>query len=214
MLKYIPVVQLIAVFLFVSSLLTPYFPTTDIFPLEYQSREALVFPDYYSPAITDGYYLQGYNQCAGYATAFVQRYYNQLALGSENYEEMSYPLPFDIGVPPHRVINHLRANDLTATARTGDIDTLKYYLSQGRPIIVMVGDGLKWQHYMVAVGYNNINDEIYFYDPETGPSLPLRQKPGNLTLSTDRFLSIWENNLPFFSQMFITVEPQQRESEV
>ncbi len=209
MLKFIPVIQILSVFLIAGSLFAPFFPAAEFLPSEPPEGEAQIYPDYYIPAITDGYYLQSYNQCAGYSTAFVQRFYNQHALGSENYREMSYSLPFDIGVPPHRVIRHLRSNQLNASARIGNLDTLKYYLSQGVPVIVMVGDGLKWQHYMVAVGYNNLEDEMYFYDSETGPSLFPRQEPGNLTLSTEKFLGIWENNLPFFSQLFITVEPRE-----
>ncbi len=209
MLKFIPVIQILSVFLIAGSLFAPFFPVAEFLPSEPPEGEAQIYPDYYIPAIADGYYLQSYNQCAGYSTAFVQRFYNQHALGSENYREMSYSLPFDIGVPPHRVIRHLRSNQLNASARIGNLDTLKYYLSQGVPVIVMVGDGLKWQHYMVAVGYNNLEDEMYFYDSETGPSLFPRQEPGNLTLSTEKFLGIWENNLPFFSQLFITVEPRE-----
>ncbi len=212
MIKSIPGIQLLSVFIIAGSLLAPFFPAVELLPSaapEVPEVKVQSFPEYYAPALNDGYYLQGYNQCAGYSTAFVQRFYNQHALGSENYRQLSYPLPFDIGVPPHRILRHLRSNQLNASARIGNLDNLKYHLSRGIPVIVMVGDGLKWQHYMVAIGYNNLKDEIYFYDPETGPSLLPRQEPGNLTLDTDKFLDIWENNLPFFSQMFITVEPRE-----
>ncbi|MFW6301219.1 MAG: C39 family peptidase, partial [Bacillota bacterium] len=106
---------------------------------------------------------------------------------------------------------YFRDNKLKAAARTGELDELKYFSSQNIPVIVLVGEGLKWQHYMVLVGYSEEDNEMYFYDPESGPAMTVREKPGNKTLPTDDFLSIWKNNLPFFSQVFITVEELQME---
>ncbi len=167
----------------------------------------LALPQSHLPEFSLSFDQQGYNQCAGYAAAFIRRYYGQEVYGSDVYEQISYNLPFDIGVPPHRLLRHFRKNNLQATARTGEFGHIKSYAARNIPSIVLVGEGISWQHYMVFLGYDSDQNELYFYDSEVGSIERNRQAPGNRTLSEEQFLDIWNNKLPGFSQMFITIEP-------
>ena len=214
MLKYLTAIPLIVALIFIGTFASPMISIDHLFPVETRLSADPLNPINYSLNIdleNTSFDKQGFNMCSGYATAFIRRYYGQPATGTQIYREIAYRLPFDIGVPPHRLISHFRDNNLNATARTGGLTELKYFSSQNIPVIVLVGEGLKWQHYMVLVGYNEEENEMYFYDPETDPSLVAREKPGNKTITKNNFLGIWENKLPFFSQLFITVEEIQTE---
>lgn len=167
----------------------------------------LSLPPSHMPELTLEFDQQGYNQCAGYAAAFIRRYYGQEVYGSDVYDQISYNLPVDIGVPPHKLLRHFRQHNLNATARLGELEHLKHYASRDIPLIVLVGEGISWQHYMVFLGYDREKDELYFYDSEVGNIDRFRQAPGNRTLTEKQFLDIWNNSLPGFSQLFITVEP-------
>ena len=214
MLKYLTAIPLVIAIILIGTFATPLISTDHLFPTETRLSADPFNPINFSLNLdleTTSFDKQGYNMWSGYAAAFIRRYYGQPATGTQIYREIAYKVPFDIGVPPHRLISHFRDNNLNASARTGGLDELKYFSSQEIPVIVLVGEGLKWQHYMVLVGYSEEDKEMYFYDPESGPSMVVREKPGNKTLSTESFLSIWENRLPIFSQLFITVEEIQTE---
>lgn len=214
MLKYLTAIPLLIAIIFLGTFTTQMISIDNLLPTETRLSTDPLNPINYSLNIdleNTSFDKQGFNMCSGYAAAFIRRYYGQPATGTQIYREIAYKLPFDIGVPPHRLISHFRDNNLNAVARTGDLSELKYFSSQNIPVIVLVGEGFKWQHYMVLVGYSEEDNEMYFYDPETGPAMVAREKPGNKTLTTDNFLKIWENDLPFFSQLFITVDEIQPE---
>ncbi len=159
------------------------------------------------PEISLSFDVQGHNQCAGYVTAFIRRYYGDEVYGSEVYREISYNSPVDIGVPPHRIMRNFEENSLNASARTGDLEHIKHYAAREIPVIVLVGQGISWQHYMVLIGFDSEKSELYFYDSEVSSFDRSRSDPGNRTMSEEKFLKIWQNRLPVFSQLFITVEP-------
>ncbi|MGM0414725.1 MAG: C39 family peptidase [Bacillota bacterium] len=214
MLKYLTAIPLLIAIIFLGTFTTQMISIDNLLPTETRLSTDPLNPINYSLNIdleNTSFDKQGFNMCSGYAAAFIRRYYGQPATGTQIYRKIAYKLPFDIGVPPHRLISHFRDNNLNAVARTGDLSELKYFSSQNIPVIVLVGEGFKWQHYMVLVGYSEEDNEMYFYDPETGPAMVAREKPGNKTLTTDNFLKIWENDLPFFSQLFITVDEIQPE---
>lgn len=214
MLKYLTAIPLLIAIIFLGAFTTQMISVDNLLPTETRLSTDPLNPINYSLDIdleNTSFDKQGFNMCSGYAAAFIRRYYGQPATGTQIYRKIAYNLPFDIGVPPHRLISHFRDNNLNAVARTGDLSELKYFSSQNIPVIVLVGEGFKWQHYMVLIGYSEDDNEMYFYDPETGPAMVAREKPGNKTLTTDNFLKIWENDLPFFSQLFITVDEIQPE---
>jgi len=156
------------------------------------------------PINTD-FELQGKNQCAAYSTAFVLRNSGIEAKGLEVYAKIPFKIPISGYVLPKGVISYLQSQRLKPMIYKGDLSTLKGSLVHGTtPIIVLVGNGLFWQHYMTLVGYDDDKDELYFVD-----SNKLNDEnedfPGNRTMESDYFLKWWSNGLPIFNHVYITV---------
>ncbi len=109
--------------------------------------------------------IQGKNECTGFAVAYVLRHFEIEVTGKEIYDAVRFKLPSG-RVLPRGPINELRRHGIHAQVYTGTLNTLKARLSMGNPIIVVTGDGLKWMHYFVLVGYDEPTKELHFYDPE------------------------------------------------
>ena len=156
------------------------------------------------PIYTD-FELQGKNQCAAYSTAFVLRNSGKQAKGIAVYDEIPYKIPISGYVLPKGVITYLHSQGLKPMIYKGDLSSLKARLVQGNaPIIVLVGNGLFWQHYMTLVGFDDDKSELYFVDSnkENDENVELQ---GNRTMTNDYFLKWWSNGLPVFNHVYIMV---------
>ena len=80
------------------------------------------------------------------------------------YEKFNYKLPFSGYVLPKGILDYFNSTSYQVTMYTGTFETLKTQLTKGTPIIVLVGNHLKWQHYMTLVGYDDNRQEVYFFD--------------------------------------------------
>jgi ABC-type bacteriocin/lantibiotic exporter with double-glycine peptidase domain len=74
---------------------------------------------------------------------------------------------------------------LHARLKEGTLDQVKQYVSQNRPVIVLVRSGLKMWHYVVVIGYNN--ETIYIADPGSGQEeeMPVANFIGSWSFATD-----------------------------
>ncbi|KGP76433.1 hypothetical protein JT05_04635 [Desulfosporosinus sp. Tol-M] len=177
-------------------LLSP-FPNSDTIPSAPQKRFDV-------PIYTD-FELQGKNQCAAYSTAFVLRNSGKQAKGIEVYAKIPFKIPISGYVLPKGVISYLQSQGLKPMIYEGNLSSLKARLVQGRtPIIVLVGNGLFWQHYMTLVGFDDDKSELYFVDSNKGND-ENSELPGNRTMTNDYFLKWWSNGLPVFNHVYITV---------
>ena len=107
-------------------------------------------------------------------------------------------------VLPEGILEYFERPPYQIHIYTGTFKTLKTQLTKGVPIIVLVGVGLDWQHYMTLVGYDDSLNEVYFFDSlkdhdENGNAL------GNRTLSSDYFLDMWDNKIPTFNHLYFTI---------
>lgn len=148
---------------------------------------------------------QVHNECSAFSSAYVLRHLGQSQTGLELYEKFRFKIPVSGYVLPKGILNYFNSNDYQATLYRGTFETLKMRLLEGTPIIVLTGDGWRWQHYMTLVGFDDHLHEVYFFDSlrqgdENGES------PGNRTLSTDYFLQLWDNGLPIFNHIYFTIE--------
>ena len=144
--------------LFVGSihLLSP-FPTRDF--------DAINLPKEFNVPTNTGFELQGKNQCAAFSTAFILRNFDRDAEGSEVYSKIPYKIPISGYVLPKGVLTYIQSQGFNPTIFRGNINSLKTKLVQGNnPVIVLVGNGLLWQHYMTLVGYDNEKQQLYFFD--------------------------------------------------
>lgn len=163
-------------------------------------------PNRFEVPINSEFEIQGKNQCAAFSTAFVLRNFGLKAKGSEVYAKISYKIPISGYVLPKGVVAYLQSQGLRPAIIKGNIDSLKTKLVQGNnPIIVLVGNGLIWQHYMTIVGYDNNKAEMYFFDSGRDKD-ENNELPGNRTMTEDYFLKWWSNGLPIFNHVYIPVD--------
>jgi len=156
------------------------------------------------PINTD-FELQGKNQCAAYSTAFVLRDSGIQAKGIEVYAKIPFKVPISGYVLPKGVISYLQSQGLNPMIYKGDMSSLKASLVHGAsPIIVLVGNGLFWQHYMTLVGFDDDKGELYFVDSNKAND-ENGELPGNRTMISDYFIKWWSNGLPIFNHVYITV---------
>ena len=162
-------------------------------------------PSSYSIDQENSFETQVHNECSAFSTAYVLRHFGESQTGLELYEKFGYKLPFSGYVLPKGILSYFKDSAYEATLYRGTFETLKSRLIEGTPVIVLVGDGLNWQHYMTLVGFDQSLSEVYFFDSlrqddENG------EAPGNRTLSTDYFLQLWDNGLPIFNHIYFTIE--------
>lgn len=176
--------------------ITP-FPTNDKINVNY--------PDSFTITQENSFETQIVNECSAFSSAYVLRHFGENKTGLALYDEFNYKLPFSGYVLPKGILDYFKDTPYQVKMYTGTFETLKTQLTKGTPIIVLVGDHLNWQHYMTVVGYNDTLQEVYFFDSlrETDENESL---PGNRTLSTDYFLSMWDNGLPIFNHLYFVIE--------
>ena len=145
------------------------------------------------------------SKCAAYSLAYVIRNFGNKAFGDSLYEELDYKIPLSGYVLPKGITTYTEKLGYTSKVYKGNLDTLKARLSEGKPIIVLIGDSIKWQHYMTLVGYDENKKELYFYDSKK-TSDNNTDKPGNRTLTEDYFIDLWDNDLPVFNHLYIAID--------
>ncbi|MGN0431072.1 MAG: C39 family peptidase [Lachnospiraceae bacterium] len=153
----------------------------------------------------DNYYAyQSGADCAGYATAYVLRNEGIEAEGEDIYKNMD---TFCGRVAVHNVIDELKKYAITARAYHGNIDTLKYRISEGKPVIALVTITLgshKGLHYFVVVGYDS--EYIYVAD-STAPKTNIYNKQQyNRRLTYTEFEELWKTNIYPVNNIYIVID--------
>lgn len=150
--------------------------------------------------------VQGKNQCAAFSAAYILRYFGNDAKGGEVYDKLPYKIPVSGYVLPKGIVVYLQSQGYTTRVLKGDINSLQAKLVEEKnPVMVLVGNGLFWQHYMTFVGFDNEKKELYFFDSGRDQD-ENSELPGNRTMEDDYFLKWWSNGLPLFNHIYITVE--------
>ena len=176
--------------------LTP-FPKKDSICVNLPSRFIITKPNVFG--------TQGHNECAAYAAAYVLRAFEKNVNGEIIYKKMKNKVPFLGVVPSKGIVDTLKRYDIKATYYKGDINTLKMRVSKDKPVILYVGENIKWEHFITVVGYDNSSSVIYLYDSLLDNDLNAGE-PGNRTLTEDELLKIWDNGLPILNHTYIAVD--------
>ena len=151
------------------------------------------YPDSYLLGHENLFEFQGKNQCAGYSAAYVMRFFGHDVLGEDAYNQMQYKLSSGY-VLPQAVVDYLNENEIESKLVTSNLEQLKTHVSRGKPIIVLIGNGRHWQHYLTVVGY----DEEYIYLVDTLKEES--EKPYNRAMTEEDFVSQWNNKIPLFER--------------
>lgn len=145
------------------------------------------------------------NMCAGYSASFVLQHYGINISGIESYREMSYHIPFTIGIPPYRLVNYLNNSGLVTSVYRGNLFNLKTHISNEHPVIILIGNSFHWQHYLVLMGYNMNNQTLYFYDPQRKINPLNKRFYINRKMSFAEFNNLWANGLPLYNHVYLPV---------
>lgn len=195
--KWLVLVTIMSFLLVVTIYILSPFPNSDSISFATQKK--------FNVPIYADFELQGKNQCAAYSTAFVLRNLGKQAKGIEVYAKIPFKIPISGYVLPKGVISYLQSQGLKPMIYKGDLSSLKARLVQGMaPVIVLVGNGFFWQHYMTLVGFDDGKSELYFVDSNKGND-ENAELPGNRTMTNDYFSKWWSNGLPVFNHVYITV---------
>ncbi|MCO1602967.1 hypothetical protein [Desulfosporosinus nitroreducens] len=158
---------------------------------------------FYLPVYSN-FELQIGNECAAYSVAFVLRNLGNESKGADIYAEIPFKDPFMGYVLTKGLFIYLQTQGLTPMIYKGDLATLKARLVQeASPIIVLIGEGIYWQHYITFLGFDDEKNELYFYDSnETNDNNA--ELPGNKTMEKEVFSNLWNNGLPVFNHVYIS----------
>ncbi len=175
-------------------------------PFPKSESKSIDLPNRFEVPVNTGFELQGKNQCAAFSTAFVLRNFGLNETGSEVYGKIRYKIPISGYVLPKGILSYIKSHGYSPTIYKGNLDSLKTRLVEGNtPIIVLVGNGLFWQHYMTMLGYDNEKHELYFFDSGRAED-ENSDSPGNRTMAEEYFLKWWANGLPIFNHVYIAIE--------
>jgi ABC-type bacteriocin/lantibiotic exporter with double-glycine peptidase domain len=158
------------------------------------------YPIEFKAEINSYFEKQGKSQCSGYSSAYILRCLGENTKGQDIYERFDYKLANGY-VLPQALINVFHDYGYKAKMYRGDIKQLKTRLSEGRPIIVLIGNGISWQHYVTIVGYNE--KKIFLYDSNKDTD---HSKGYNRTMDVSEFIKQWENGIPLFEKIYFVVE--------
>ncbi|WP_155592244.1 cysteine peptidase family C39 domain-containing protein [Lysinibacillus cavernae] len=157
--------------------------------------------------------MQNKRECAAFSTAYVLRHFGMEADGEELYTD--FPSKMKSGnVYPKGIRTVLRKNGFKTSYYKGNINTLKYEVSKGFPVIVFikVHKDRNNLHFVPVVGY----DKEYVYLSES-----LRQLVNcnddnnnyNRRVPINEFRKLWNVkniNMLLYSNTHITVDAKQR----
>lgn len=152
-------------------------------------------------------YQQNY-ECSAYSSSYVLRHYGEEADGITLFKTIPDKLPNDSGVYPSGIVKMFEKKGYDASFMVdASIDTLKYEVSKGAPVIVYIhveadADTTHCTHYVPVIGY----DEEYLYFAESldyKANAKDEKLPYNRKTEISEFMKLWENiegiwNYPYF----------------
>ena len=153
--------------------------------------------------------IQNKRECAAFSTAYVLRHFGMESDGDELY--INFPSKMKSGnVYPKGIRTMLRKKGFKTTYYKGNINTLKYEVCKGTPVIVFikVRKDQNYLHFVPVVGY----DKEYIYLSESIRHLVNcngDNKGYNRKVPIDEFKKLWKVkniNMPLYSNTYITVD--------
>lgn len=156
--------------------------------------------------------IQNKRECAAFSTAYLLRHFRVEANGNELY--INFPSKVKSGnVYPKGIRTVLRKKGFKTNYMKGNINTLKYEVSKGIPVIVFikVKNDRSNLHFVPVVGY----DKEYIYLSESLKHLVNSahdNKCYNRKVPIDEFNKLWNIkniNMLLYSNTYITVDVTQ-----
>ena len=150
--------------------------------------------------------IQGFNQCAGYSSAYLMRHFGMDVNGEDIYKKM--PKMKNGTILPKHVLSLLRKEGFNANYYRGSLNTLESVVEKGNPVIVFVRSykGASLLHYVNVVGFDpeniyivdSLEDYINSQDPFYNRKIPVNE-----------FLELWNTSMfimPLHKNTFFEIE--------
>ncbi|WP_350343157.1 C39 family peptidase [Proteinivorax tanatarense] len=153
--------------------------------------------------------IQNKYECAAFSTAYVLRHFGIDADGFGIYK--NFPSKTELGlVYPKGIRTYLKQCGFKTSYYKGNVDSLKYHVSKGNPVIVFIKTSKNENtlHFVPITGY----DKNYFYIAESLRELincSAGKNSYNRKVSIDEFKKIWDIkslHIPLYSNTYIVVE--------
>jgi len=172
------------------------------------------YPTTYTISTNNRIDFQRNAECAAFSTAYILRHFGQEADGEELYK--LFPSKTRSGtVYPKGIRTVLKEKGYHTKYYKGTIDTLKYEVSKGTPVIVFIKAqrGDSHLHFVPVIGY----DEENIYIAESIKHLANvqgQQNRYNRKVPISDFKKMWNTRkifMPYYRNTYITVENPKEE---
>lgn len=167
------------------------------------------FPKYDKTRILEEYFLspedqriflQGKSDCGAFSSAYLLRNLGVEVYGEELYPNME-PKMTNGYLMPQALIKLFKQHGYSLRLCRGNLNALKNELTKNHPVLVVIGQGFAWQHYILLTGYDK--EFIYTVDSLCG------ENPGtvmNKSYETEEFFRLWKNSLPVYNCLFFQLD--------
>lgn len=151
--------------------------------------------------------LQENLECSAYSSAYLLRHLGH----NVNWEKLYSIMPNKLksgNVLPKGVVKLLKSYGAEAKLCKGNINTLKWEINKGAPVIVniKVRTDKSWMHFVPVVGY----DEEYFYLSDSlGDLANEKSQYYNRKIKISDFKRLWHTEtiyMPFYSYFYISLK--------
>jgi uncharacterized protein YvpB len=170
------------------------------------------YPDSYLITRNNRIDLQKKRECAAFSTAYVLRHFGIEADGDELYA--NFPSKMRSGnVYPKGIRTMLRKKGFKTSYYKGNVNTLKYEVSKGTPVVVFIKVHKERNnlHFVPVIGY----DKDYLYLSESLEHLINVKGDGNSfnrRVPINEFKKLWDVkniNMPLYSNTYISIDRTQ-----
>ena len=175
----------------------------DVFsqPLPQKDKITIDYPKEFFVKGKSFFEKQRKNQCGGYSSAYVLRYFGKDVNGKVNYDNLNHKFANGY-VMPIGITESFNKQNIEISLYKGNIDTLKTRLFKANaPTIVLIGNKWHWQHYVTVTGYDKNNIYIYDSNKDTDNS-----KGYNRIMTTEKFQKDFNNCIPIFNHIYFIVD--------
>ena len=204
------IIRTVILWVVISTIINGYLMTLPIPVL--RKRRKRDYPATYLIQQSNRIDFQNNNECAAFSTAYLLRHYSKEAEGNALYNH--FPSKMRAGsVYPKGIRTVLKNKGFKTNYYKGNIDTLKYEVSKGTPVIVFikVQKDNNYLHFVPVVGY----DEDYIYLAESLKHLVNCevQNGYNRKVPIDEFKKLWDIkriDMLLYSNTYIAVDVRQK----
>lgn len=148
---------------------------------------------------------QNGNECAACSSAYLLRFYGEVADGISLFHQPTFPCKYEDGAYPKCFKDFFeeQRSSYTADYYTGTTDDLKNAISKGIPVIAMINTG-KTLHYVPVVGYDD--SHFFIQDSVEKYRNTADNEAYNESVDIETFDKMWNIPIESCQRLFVVVK--------